>query len=91
MTSPPGGCYNSDMTYRGRINNGVVVFDDAPPLDEGTVVDVQPVGAGPRRGSAEAILRHAGIWRSEAAEVDHLLDELRRMKQEELRLRGDEA
>lgn len=30
------------MTYRGKVQNGVVVFDDSGP-PEGTVVQVQPV------------------------------------------------
>jgi len=31
------------MTYRGQIRNGVVVLDGRPPLDEGTIVTVEPV------------------------------------------------
>ncbi len=81
------------MTYRGRIRNGVVVLEGgAPPLPEGTEVDVQPRPTGvPRRGSAEAVLRHAGLWEGQAQEVDRLLDELRRAKQAEVdaeQLRG---
>lgn len=76
------------MMYRGQMKNGVVEFQEPVPLEEGTVVDVQPVAAPadqPRRGSAEAVLRHAGIWKSEVGEVDRLLQELREMKQAELR------
>jgi hypothetical protein len=32
------------MTLRGRIKNGGVVFDEPPPLPEGTEVLVQAVG-----------------------------------------------
>jgi hypothetical protein len=31
------------MTYRGQIRNGVVVLEGQPPLEEGTVVTVEPV------------------------------------------------
>jgi hypothetical protein len=40
--------------------------------------------ARPRRGSAQAILRHVGTWAGDPAEVDHLLAELRRMKEAEV-------
>jgi len=30
------------MTYRGRIKNGVVVFDEKVPLPEGAEVEVMP-------------------------------------------------
>jgi hypothetical protein len=38
----------------------------------------------PRRGSAQAILRHVGTWQGDPAEVDQLLAELRRMKEAEV-------
>ena len=31
------------MTYRGHIQNGVVIFDDTVPLAEGTEVRVEPI------------------------------------------------
>jgi hypothetical protein len=31
------------MTYRGRVKNGAVHFDEAPDLPDGTEVDVRPV------------------------------------------------
>ena len=31
------------MSYRGHIENGTVVFDEAAPLPEGTEVNVEPV------------------------------------------------
>jgi len=76
------------MTFRGRIKNGVVVFDGAAaPLAEGAVVDVQPHRdpSTPKRGSAAAIMRHAGAWAGEAEEVDRLLAELRETKWAEIR------
>lgn len=71
------------MTYRGRVQNGVVVLEGAPPLREGTVVTVAPLvesSAEPRPGTPEAILRHAGTWEGDPAEIDRLLAELREMK-----------
>ena len=31
------------MTYRGRVENGIVVFDGGRPLADGTIVEVAPV------------------------------------------------
>jgi hypothetical protein len=78
------------MVYRGKIQNGVVVFDGTSRLPEGTEVEivpskpVEPPGK-PRRGSLEAILPYAGIWADQAEEMDRSLAELREMKDEELR------
>ena len=70
------------MTFRGRVQNGVVVLDSAVPLAEGTVVEVKVVRdpSEPKQGSAEAIMRHAGTWAGEEEEVDRLLAELKEMK-----------
>jgi hypothetical protein len=80
------------MTYRGRVENGVVVFDGTAPLREGTIVEVQPAAHNDdsQRGTATAILRHAGIWADQADEVDQLLPELRDEKQAELRAQRDQ-
>jgi hypothetical protein len=75
------------MKYRGNVINGVVVLDAPNGLADGTLVEVEPVRTSttaPRRGSAEAILRHAGIWQSQAEEVERMLDELRLSKQAEV-------
>ena len=75
------------MKYRGHVMNGVVVLDPPNGLADGTLVEVEPVHTStttPRRGSAEAILRHAGIWQSQAEEVERMLDELRQSKQAEV-------
>ena len=32
------------MTFRGHFKNGVVVFDEPPPLVDGAAVDVAPAG-----------------------------------------------
>jgi hypothetical protein len=75
------------MTFRGRVKNGVVVFDGAAPLAEGTVVDVQPHRDAdePKPGSAAAIMRHAGFWAGDEEETDRLLRELKEEKWAELR------
>jgi hypothetical protein len=31
------------MQYSGQFKNGMVVFDDPPPLEEGTIVRVEPI------------------------------------------------
>ena len=79
------------MTYRGRVKNGIVVLDGSPPIEEGTLVDVVPIvpQETPRRGSAQAIMRHAGIWEPVAEEVDEQLEILKQIKQEELRRQMD--
>ena len=83
------------MKYRGEVKNGVVVLDKPNGLANGTIVEVEPVPqpaeAFPRRGSAEAILRYAGIWESQSDEVDRMLEELRRAKQAELDAQGRAA
>jgi hypothetical protein len=33
------------MTYRGRVKNGVVVFEESLPLPEGTAVEVTALGS----------------------------------------------
>jgi hypothetical protein len=83
------------MKYRGRVRNGVVVFNKPNGLADGTVVTVEPTrpangrnGSGgrtnPKPGTMGAILRHAGTWVGEPGEMEGLLDELRQMKQAEV-------
>lgn len=83
------------MKYRGRVRNGVVVLDMPNGLSEGTVVEVepltQPAVTGARPGSAQAVLRHAGIWQADNDEVDRLLDEIRRSKEAEVDSRQGEG
>jgi hypothetical protein len=70
------------MTYRGRVQNGVVVFEgQAPP--EGMLVAVAPAptpSEGPRPGTPQAILRHAGTWAGTSEELDRILAELKQSK-----------
>jgi len=82
------------MTYRGIVRNGVVVLDGMDRPQDGTIVSVEPVGPvgrEPPRGSADSIMQHAGFWADQAEDVDRSLDELRRMKQEELANRRDDS
>ncbi len=41
------------MSFEGRVQNGVVVFDEPVALPEGTVVRVEPTAAPPRKTLAE--------------------------------------
>ena len=76
------------MKYRGEVKNGVVVLDSPNGLTDGTIVEVEAVPrrapGEPRRGSAAALLRHAGKWAGDPAELDRLLEHLRQMKQAEV-------
>lgn len=47
------------MTYRGIVQNGVVIIDGDKP-DEGTVVEITPVA---KEGESVAELPAFGIWR----------------------------
>ena len=81
------------MTYRGHIKHGVVVLDGHPPLEEGTLVRVEAIEQPSRRyprGSADAVLEHAGAWKGQDEEIDRLLAELRQSKQEELKAQLNE-
>lgn len=76
------------MKYRGQVRNGVIEFQGDPPLEEGTIVEIEPVGQPPKRprpGSPEAILSHAGMWHGDPAELDRLLAELKESKWAEVR------
>jgi hypothetical protein len=48
------------MTYRGHVQNGVVVLDEPAKLPDGTSVDVQPVPP-PEPTLGEKLLKYAGI------------------------------
>jgi hypothetical protein len=79
--------------YRGTIRNGVVVFDATPPLPEGTSVRVEPVdvaapgaGGGASPGSRDAVLAFSGGWQGPAAEIDGLLRDVNRMRDEDVEM-----
>jgi hypothetical protein len=49
------------MTYKGRIKNGVVVFDEAPPLPDGAEVEVKVAPAKKERSAlGRKLLKFAG-------------------------------
>lgn len=53
------------MSYRGRVRNGVVEFEDGPVPPEGTIVRVEPIAADARPDDAtgtlgQRLLKHAG-------------------------------
>lgn len=82
------------MKYRGRVKGGVVILDKPNRLSDGTVVQIEPVQPSARRngtspaeqraGTMGALLRDAGTWVGEPAEMTRLLEELRRMKAAEV-------
>jgi hypothetical protein len=79
--------------YRGIVRNGVVVFDGATPLADGTTVRVEPVegsglGTRPagRPGSRDAVLAFAGVWAGAPSEVDRLLGDVQRMREDDVEL-----
>jgi hypothetical protein len=45
------------MTYRGSIQNGVVVFEGHVPLPEGTVVKVEPETLAPVENASDSVYR----------------------------------
>ncbi len=49
------------MTYRGHIENGVVVFDDQVQLPEGSQVRIEPVESKPRMTLAEKFKDIIGV------------------------------
>jgi hypothetical protein len=67
------------MTYRGKVRNGVVVFEQAPDLPDGTEVVVQPAdtSATPRPTLAELFADVIGtvpdLPPDMAAQHDHYL------------------
>jgi hypothetical protein len=73
------------MSFQGHIHNGVVIFDEAVSLPEGTAVRVEPVPGAPRAG--------AGSWDSAmqaASELaDYDFDAWRRQRDYDLQHAGD--
>lgn len=74
------------MTYRGHIENGVVVLDDAAKLADGTTVVVRPVRKRddhPRPGSPAAIrewLMSGAGWHGEPGEMERIYKEMQAEK-----------
>lgn len=80
------------MTYLGEVRNGVVVFQDAPPLEEGTLVRVEAVSVPCRRvrpGGREAMLQCDARWVGDAGELDRLLVDVQRARDADLTPTGN--
>ena len=75
------------MTYSGTVKNGVVVLDSSPGLKDGDRVSVQPKGEEkPRPGDPAALLTADVKWVGDPAEVDELLSQVQRMRDEDIEL-----
>jgi hypothetical protein len=80
------------MSLHGRIENGVVVFQNGPPLPDGTLVEVtplQPDRAAPglitvSKEQREALLGLIGMWKVEHPpndeQVERIIEEARMKK-----------
>jgi len=80
------------MSLHGRVENGVVVFENGPPLPDGTLVEVTPrlsakASPGPipvSNEQREALLGLIGLWKVEHPpndeEVERIIDEERTKK-----------
>ena len=73
------------MTYRGKIKNGVVVFEQAPPLQDGTIVRVEADAPSQvPRGSKQALLRWRTRWAGGLDELQRLLGQVQQMRDADL-------
>ena len=78
------------MTYRGRVQNGVVVLEGNPPLEEGTLVRVEPFpNTAPPSASRRTASGYSGTWHGEPGELERLLAEVQAMRDADLRLSED--
>jgi hypothetical protein len=80
------------MVYRGRVRNGVVVFEGPPPVEDGTLVHIEPIVSEPtpRPGSRDALLACRARWVGPAGELDRLLAEVQAMRDADLTPAGGE-
>jgi hypothetical protein len=77
------------MTYNGTVRNGVIVLDRAAALEDGTRVRVEPEpekSESLRRGSPEAVLAADLKWVGDPQELDDLLAEVQRMRDDDIEL-----
>lgn len=80
------------MTYQGTVKGGMVVFPHELPLKEGTRVRVEPLEADPSEnpalpGDPRAIATSGVTW-VDVDELDHLLEEVQRMREEDIQAEG---
>jgi hypothetical protein len=78
------------MTYRGTVKQGVVIFKKKPPLKDGTSVRVEPIErtAAPRRRKARAF-HPVKPWVGPPGELDALLEEVQRLRDEDVAIERD--
>jgi hypothetical protein len=79
-------------TYRGTVQNGVVVFDGPAPLADGTAVRVEPVNG--ERAASETPpgaphFRPVGKWEGPPGEFERLLAEVQAARDADLDLERD--
>ena len=64
------------MTYRGRVQKGMVILEGQPDLPEGTLVSVEPLEPRPLMELVHAVeaLAKAPSWPADGAtQLDHYL------------------
>lgn len=80
------------MVYGGTIKDGVVVLDSPVSLRDGTRVRVEPEpepAASPTRGTPQAVLSIRTTWAGPADELDALLADVQRMRDEDIELQNE--
>jgi hypothetical protein len=79
-------------TYRGHFERGKVVLDESAVVPDGTPATIQveqptpPPPSKPARGSPQAVLASDVRWIGDAAELEHLLTEVQKVRDEDLEL-----
>jgi hypothetical protein len=69
-----------DMTYRGTVKKGVVVFKKKPPLKDGTPVRVEALTRPAQRRARRLSFDRVKPWVGPPGELDELLAEVQRMR-----------
>lgn len=79
------------MTYRGTVKRGVVVFQKALPLKEGTSVRVEPIKPRPKAAGRrkKQAFRPVGQWQGEPGELQRLLAQVQHSRDSDLELERD--
>jgi hypothetical protein len=78
MPLMPFGKKDDRMTYRGRVEHGVVVLNNPQALPEGTEVEVSPLSAQPARPIGEALEKLAGKAQALPSDLTERRDQYRR-------------
>ena len=78
--------------YRGHFERGKVVLDEFATVPDGTPATIQveqhtaPPPTKPLRGSPQAVLASDVKWVGEAGELERLLTEVQKLRDEDLEL-----